>query len=668
MQMTSGLALDQESVAGFLGPGTSPDLLRNLLKAQIKKRLLQLAAIRRQLAEEAPGLAEQSGFERAYSLLKEMPTARLTSIISYPSFGQWCATMAMLLGRKAHINLQEGHVTSHLGLLSNFAVAGALATGLPVQLEAWLDDRASMPLPCLRATLTAPLQLAGKKIRCSVTASAELHIAGNDLPEASFAFGEDATETIAEAVIRLRQMPLLAGRFELNDFDQLLQSSDGYNREERFDLLDPMSAKRWQQMMQVSWQELCTIHPQYAREIGQYVNVIVPLKSADPNIHVSSTAKDSFGMVQMSYSDRPLMLAEALVHEYHHNKLNAILDLDPLIIDPERANLYYSPWRDDARPLRGLLHGAFAFQAITHFWWSYLDSHQEGEDRDRAEHEYTRRRAQTLAAIEALRSQAQFTPAGEVMMHEMQRQMQSLPPSRLPDALQRKISDDLASHKLRWQRKHAPKPKSDRLDAINQAWVSSGGILGEPGLRPHIEGIEPQDAYLKQLGQEFGAPEGILINRLDQAHERRDHSLDHLSLLSVREPEQFEKIAVQVATNTTSTDPLQRLFEGHIAYVRGDYSAAARKYAEWITIAPYNIDAWRDFVFALRHMGLKTEANVVLFHPELVVQFAEQAVPEVDRLRMLMREDDDLPSAFSTADRAAAYLLMLRWLARVLPQ
>ena len=61
-----------------------------------------------------------------------------------------------------------------------------------------------------------------------------------------------------------------------------------------------------------------------------------------------------------------MILASVLVHECQHAKLNAVLDLIPLS-RPDQAR-YYAPWREDPRPLGGLLHGAYAYLGVSDFW------------------------------------------------------------------------------------------------------------------------------------------------------------------------------------------------------------------------------------------------------------------------------------------------------------
>jgi HEXXH motif-containing protein len=58
-----------------------------------------------------------------------------------------------------------------------------------------------------------------------------------------------------------------------------------------------------------------------------------------------------------------MTMAEALVHEFQHNKLNAVFRWDPLLHNAH-APLYTSPVRPDPRPLHGVLMAVHAFQPI----------------------------------------------------------------------------------------------------------------------------------------------------------------------------------------------------------------------------------------------------------------------------------------------------------------
>jgi HEXXH motif-containing protein len=62
-----------------------------------------------------------------------------------------------------------------------------------------------------------------------------------------------------------------------------------------------------------------------------------------------------------------LRVAESILHEAMHLKLT-LIETHVDLIEPNSKEIYYSPWRDENRPLRGVLHGLFVFRAILDFY------------------------------------------------------------------------------------------------------------------------------------------------------------------------------------------------------------------------------------------------------------------------------------------------------------
>lgn len=79
------------------------------------------------------------------------------------------------------------------------------------------------------------------------------------------------------------------------------------------------------------------------------------------------------GVVSFSYRHRPGLsfincfdrdqfdLIDDLIHENSHHQLNLYLRKATLIQGDRHEEIFYSPWRRTARPLRGILHAAFTF-------------------------------------------------------------------------------------------------------------------------------------------------------------------------------------------------------------------------------------------------------------------------------------------------------------------
>jgi HEXXH motif-containing protein len=91
-------------------------------------------------------------------------------------------------------------------------------------------------------------------------------------------------------------------------------------------------------------------------EINETIVKILPF-DVSYQVHNSGSFSDAIGHLLMSYPtgiDYPeIALLEAILHEYNHNKLNLILQTEDLVLN-DRKELYYSPYRPDARHIHGI--------------------------------------------------------------------------------------------------------------------------------------------------------------------------------------------------------------------------------------------------------------------------------------------------------------------------
>ena len=119
------------------------------------------------------------------------------------------------------------------------------------------------------------------------------------------------------------------------------------------------------------------VSPGFMAEINNIVRKIIPF-DVSYRVHNSGSYSDVIGHLLMSYPagvDNPeLALLEAILHEYNHNKLNIILQTEPLILNDLREK-YYSPYRPDARHIRGIYLG---LHAIVGAYWVIWNAHVSG--------------------------------------------------------------------------------------------------------------------------------------------------------------------------------------------------------------------------------------------------------------------------------------------------
>ena len=71
-----------------------------------------------------------------------------------------------------------------------------------------------------------------------------------------------------------------------------------------------------------------------------------------------------------------LRVSESILHESMHLMLTLIENQFDLIV-PNSRETYYSPWREEQRSVRGVLHGEFVFKAIKDFYILLFNSFQK---------------------------------------------------------------------------------------------------------------------------------------------------------------------------------------------------------------------------------------------------------------------------------------------------
>ncbi|MFD5583386.1 HEXXH motif domain-containing protein [Streptomyces sp. NPDC127063] len=136
---------------------------------------------------------------------------------------------------------------------------------------------------------------------------------------------------------------------------------------------------------------------------------------APPTVPVSASSGDSYGGMVISRPSSPLALAETLVHEFQHSKLAALLHLFPLL-DDDREECYYAPWRADPRHLTGLLHGAYAFTGVAGFWRDRLAATGDEAEAETAGYHFALRRLQCRLVVRTLLTSGRLTPQGRALV------------------------------------------------------------------------------------------------------------------------------------------------------------------------------------------------------------------------------------------------------------
>jgi uncharacterized protein len=174
---------------------------------------------------------------------------------------------------------------------------------------------------------------------------------------------------------------------------------------------------RWQEHFSSAWEEIERDHASYAAALGAGLTTLMPLVPAGAGRDVSATARHAFGAVATALPDDPVILALLLIHEFQHVKLGALLDIYDLY-DPSDARLFHAPWREDPRPLEGLLQGTYAHLAVSDFW-RVRQAVTSGPAAEAAGQRFAYWHGHTRDAIETLASSGSLTPLGARFVAEM---------------------------------------------------------------------------------------------------------------------------------------------------------------------------------------------------------------------------------------------------------
>jgi HEXXH motif-containing protein len=130
--------------------------------------------------------------------------------------------------------------------------------------------------------------------------------------------------------------------------------------------LGTASPEAWVTQLRGAFALVETYLPDLRAEMELSVSQIVPVGMYDTQ-HLSASYREALGTIYMSLHPNPMTMTEALIHEFQHNKLNALFELDD-VLENAFSPLYPSPVRPDPRPLHGVLLAVHAFLPVARLY------------------------------------------------------------------------------------------------------------------------------------------------------------------------------------------------------------------------------------------------------------------------------------------------------------
>ncbi|MFE6409696.1 HEXXH motif domain-containing protein [Streptomyces sp. NPDC057837] len=485
--------LDEVGLGKLCSTGEQASVARVLLDAEYSRRLLLLRAV----VDELGSLPEASGplepVKDAWDLLaraqrRDPETVR--RLLMDPQTGLWAAHLLRRLRGSAD---DDAPLWTEVGHLHALAAAGGTLAGLGFRIRVPARGgavllpslgRAGTPRDGRRPAAGEPEQWGVAEVNAR-DGAARVALAPGQVVDVPAEPACDALDwwgtrricstydgvTLSLSVDDLGLYPVIPG-------------------DARPVRLDRAAADRWQQRLDRAWALLVTNHRESAEALAEGLLSLVPLPRGQRFRPRSASASEAFGCVMVSEPhagpdthEATVELAVTLVHEFRHTLLNGLLHLTPLT--EECADLFHAPWRDDPRPLMGLLHGAFAFSGVTRFWRARC-AHDTGRALALAQFEFALWRRQSRTALRTLDAHPALTATGHTLVRGLMADLQEWETDPVPRrALY--LAERAAAHQRAAWRAHHLVPEPAAVAAVAGAWLSGQAPPYPAAVEPGFE-------------------------------------------------------------------------------------------------------------------------------------------------------------------------------------
>lgn len=549
------------------------DVVRRLRRAERSRRLLLLRA----LVDEVTKYSELSGSlpspELAWDLLvrvQERTPAALDFILAHPYTGTWAGyTTRLLRNRTAGV----GPLWAHVGYLHALSAAAAIRARLPfrTQVPAWYGG---VMLPTLGL---ARLDTAASWSVADVQGDGHHAEIGNGRSSVRVPYGCTTDHPRWWAI---RRLSMRSGQKTLSIRLDDLDPYRGLYEPVPPQRLDVADVRDWRQLLGESWQLITHCLPDLADAMPAGLDSLVP-RPAIPFRLPSASIGEAFGSAIVALAPDVASLAATLVHEFQHIRLSGLLHLIPLHDDDPRER-FYTGWRDDPRPIGGVLHGVYAFFGVTAYWRALAQVATKRLTRVAA-FEFALWRAEAWRALCALRDDPSLTSAGRRFLDGVAERLgpwQGEPVPAEPAAAAAAVAAD---HYLGWRLRYL-RPDPASVATLTSAWLADRG--------------RPACLELPADRSPTPVPDG------SWSRARAD-----LARLRIAQP-------WHAMTETWSTVPDATAAD--LAYVTGRFVDAARGYRTELATTPDRPASWAGLTLALSAHATSPAARTLLRCPELV--------------------------------------------------
>lgn len=167
--------------------------------------------------------------------------------------------------------------------------------------------------------------------------------------------------------------------------------------------------------------------------------------------HYSGSSNSLFGAMQSGGLTAPWVTAEVITHEAAHMWLSLIEDKEEFAEDGWTEKGYLSPWRDDARPISGIVHGVYVFSMVAAALARWVQ--RDGPFTDEVQERLALVCAQVRSAAATVMGHPSVIPFVRVMTEAALERI-SASELELPPEIMNRATVRLAEHAARWRAAH----------------------------------------------------------------------------------------------------------------------------------------------------------------------------------------------------------------------
>jgi HEXXH motif-containing protein len=537
-----------------------------LERTQHSHRRLALRALLDQLQANPVVVSRQVDPEAAWRTLssaEQQDPDAVAEILMYPTVGVW-------LTRALHYT-RPGRTTpwQELGYLHVIAAAAAVRCGRSCRIQVPVNH-GIVALPTVGHVRVSGSFPIGSVEVVSTDGGARIQVGRSHtipLDDSDAAFTPAERQATTSRGLTLRTW--------IEDKDPY----HGFGAPRRPTELTEAEFAEWRKLLHEAWDVLTLHHPDHARELAAGLRTLGPIEPDLDTVGASSPA--AFGGIRLSANGSATDFAEALVHEMQHSKLNALLNMVRLT-DDEHARRYLAPWRDDPRPLVGVVHGIYAFTCGVEFWVRQDTTTSEFDEVRRIAFNIVFRRSQVRRALRTLKASEQLTRAGHALVDVVSARLAVC--ERLPvnTELSQTVTMMIDDHHGLWRLRHA-RPEAGAVNTMAEAWLDGAAAPSWSG-----------------------AHKVVVVDEQRLPANRRT-----LLRAKASDPDLFTSL-VRRPMSLPGTTP-----RADAALCTGDYEGAATAYADRLRVEPDESQAWVGLGLALRAQG--QNAAMLLEHPELTL-------------------------------------------------